>query len=121
VYEYHGEWGQPTVVEPLYGYLVYVNHSGVISLSYDESVNQTAPRARSLSSKKWYTIGASTQTTETASTLLNAAKGKYDDKYIVYMVNGVYFSMNDTGSMVFGRGYWLYTTGTTSITGRLKE
>jgi len=116
MYEYSGVWvtkAGTATVEPLYGYFVNVNHTGVITLTYNSSERKEHP-ARDLNSRTWYTIGASTQTTENASTLLGAATGKYLDK-LYYGVGNSEESMTSSENMVFGRGYWLYTTGTTSI------
>jgi len=37
------------------------------------------------------------------------------------MTNGAYSIITSSGERVFGKGYWLYATGSTSISGRLKE
>ena len=114
VYEYSGAWVQPTDVEPLYGYLVYINDSATLSFSYDTSTNQSSPSSRSLNSRNWYTIGASTRTTETASSFLNGTS-YYPELH--YMSGGSYSSIDSSENMVFGRGYWLYATGSTYIVG----
>jgi len=118
MYEYSGAWvtkAGTAILEPLYGYLVHVDHSGVINLSYNKDVNQLSLKARSLTSKTWYTIGASTETTETASSFLNGTS-YYPELH--YMTNGAYNPpITRSGEMVFGKGYWLFATGSTYIVG----
>jgi hypothetical protein len=81
VYEYSGEWAQEDYVDPLYGYLVNVNQSGVITLSYDEDADLSKPY-RNLDSRKSYTITTPSSISKTEKSIRINSPGVEGQKVI---------------------------------------
>ncbi len=114
IYIYTGSaWDQRSDIKPLYGYLVNVNHSGVVDLSPYKSQVGTYPMDdadRYLNANKWYTIGASTRTSETASSVFNSTSYRN----LAFMEEDGSYSNDGVTNLIFGKGYWVHT-GTSPI------
>jgi len=114
VYIYTGSaWDQRSDIKPLYGYLVNVNHSGVVDLSPYKSQTGIYPlddADRYLNANKWYTIGASTRTSETASSVFNSTSYRN----LAFMEEDGNYDDDGVTNLIFGKGYWVHT-GTSPI------
>jgi len=107
-------WTQTTSSDPvqvLYGYWVYANSAGVITLSY-LSEGQTVPASRALTGDAWNAIGFSNTTATTANATLVSVRGSWStvigwDATSQMYQDAIIYPGENTNMMPY-KGYWVW-------------
>ncbi|MFC1786714.1 beta strand repeat-containing protein [Halobacteriota archaeon] len=110
-------WTQVTSgdsVQVLYGYWVYANSAGIITLSY-LSEGQTVPASRALTGDAWNAIGFSNTTATSANATLKSVQGSWStvigwDATSQMYQDSIIYQVNDDTNMSPYKGYWVWMT-----------